>query len=37
MDPITLVAAIEEGGPSFILFVVMVAVIFVAFFVTMAR
>lgn len=37
MDPITVVAAIEEGGPSFILFTVMVVAIIVAFFVTMAR
>lgn len=33
----TVVAAIEEGGLSFILFTAMVLVIFIAFLVTMAR
>lgn len=37
MDLMTVVAAIEEGGLSFILFTAMVLVIFVAFLVTMAR
>lgn len=37
MDVMTVVAAIEEGGLSFILFTAMVLVIFVAFLVTMAR
>lgn len=37
MDPMTIVAAIEEGGLSFILFTAMIVVIFVVFLVTMAR
>lgn len=37
MDVMTVVAAIEEGGLSFIYFTVMVVAIFIAFLVTMAR
>jgi len=37
MDVMTVVAAIEEGGLSFILFTAMVVVVFVAFLITMAR
>lgn len=37
MDVMTVVAAIEEGGTSFILFTAMVLVIFVAMLVSMAR
>ncbi len=32
-----IVAAVEEGGVSFILFTAMVVVVFIAFLVTMAR
>lgn len=37
MDPMTIVAAIEEGGMSFILLTVMMVVVFVIFLITMAR
>ena len=37
MDPTMLVAAIEEGGISFILLSVMIVVVFIAFLFTMAR
>lgn len=37
MDPVTLVAAIEEGGVSFILLSVMIVVVFITFLITMAR
>ncbi len=37
MDPVAVVAAIEEGGHSFILFTVMVVAVFVAMLFTIAR
>lgn len=37
MDVMTLVAAIEEGGLSFILFTAMVIVVFITFLIVMAR
>jgi hypothetical protein len=37
MDFVPVIAAVEEGGPSFILFAVMVVAIWVALLITIAR